>query len=149
MMPSRAVLPPVSMALLSSRPAQIWSAKQGGNIVSRPIPGRVVRLAQPATSSMHAPYAVRRATPRLNACKLPLRLPHTPLLHKAWDNPQRVVTPLLAAEWEVVLRETGLWTDFHDVVSSIQNGFDTGVHQRLMSTYIPPNHSSVRKALGL
>jgi hypothetical protein len=52
------------------------------------------------------------------------------------------VTPLLADEWERVLRYHGLYMDYQDVPDSIRHGFDMGVHHPITLTYISPNHKS-------
>jgi hypothetical protein len=55
---------------------------------------------------------------------------------------RKLVTPLLADEWERVLRYHGLCAEFGDVPNSIRHGFDMGVRHPITFTYISPNHKS-------
>jgi hypothetical protein len=57
-------------------------------------------------------------------------------------DPRRIVTPLLADKWERELKYHGLYMDYHDVPTSIRNGFDMGVHHPINHTYISTNHKS-------
>jgi hypothetical protein len=57
-------------------------------------------------------------------------------------DPRKVITPLLADEWERVLKQHNLYMQFYNVPDGIQNGFDMGVHHPISTTYISPNHKS-------
>lgn len=55
-----------------------------------------------------------------------------------------IVTPLLADKWEEALRACGpsVWSRFSDIPRGLRNGFRLGVHSRISSTFMPPNHKS-------
>lgn len=53
-----------------------------------------------------------------------------------------IVTPFIATEWEISLRQANLLNIFEDVPRSIRHGFDMGIHTHPSHTYTPPNHKS-------
>lgn len=53
-----------------------------------------------------------------------------------------VVTPLRWQAWENHLNEAGLLEEFADVPVGIRDGFRLGYNEPLVSSYMPPNHSS-------
>jgi hypothetical protein len=53
-----------------------------------------------------------------------------------------IVTPLCWQAWEHHLIKAGLLEEFADVPVGIRDGFHLGSNERLISCYMPPNHSS-------
>ena len=83
--------------------------------------------SQSASSSMDAPFVGLET------------ILSNPILHNELFP---VITPLRWKAWEDHLNEAGLLEEFMDVPVGIHDGFRLSYNEPLISSYMPPNHSS-------